>query len=256
MAMKTRHLAIHTILAISLLLLASCTCAKAALEWEYREYKTEATPYDEEVFARFPFKNTGGTTVTITSVKAVCGCTTAKLDKTTYQPGESGEIAARFKIGVRMGTQRSPITVQTDDPSQKKLGLYVVTEIPVVAKPKPSFAYWKKGEPLEAKELPIETDPRFPLTELKAVAMNGGVAVTVVPDGANYRVRMQPTTPGRTVAGLVQMEAVLKDGGSKRQNLYVRVDGDTAEPLPPGPNGKTAAEMDAPDPDYDPAIHK
>lgn len=41
---------------------------------------------------RFAFTNRGPEAVTIQRLEAICGCMTPRLDKTTYQPGESGSF--------------------------------------------------------------------------------------------------------------------------------------------------------------------
>lgn len=83
---------------------------------------------DTQVAHSFPFTINGNARITITDIKTSCGCTTAKLDKTTYAPGESGNITATFIIGDRTGEQTkhirvhwrpAPGTVQADSEPQR-----------------------------------------------------------------------------------------------------------------------------------------
>src|SRR5437870_5813393 len=59
--------------------------AHAGLQWEKKELEFRADASAGEVKAEFNFTNTGDGPVTIESVQSSCGCTTAVLDKKTYQ---------------------------------------------------------------------------------------------------------------------------------------------------------------------------
>jgi len=50
----------------------------------------EAAPDQDEAVASFGLVNSGRTPVTIESVTTCCGCTTAELERTVYEPGERG----------------------------------------------------------------------------------------------------------------------------------------------------------------------
>ncbi|NNM25478.1 MAG: DUF1573 domain-containing protein [Phycisphaerales bacterium] len=67
-------------------------------------------PETETRTARLTFANTGGSPLEIQEVKTSCGCTAASLDKETYAPGESGEIAVTFDPSAP-GTQRQYVNV-------------------------------------------------------------------------------------------------------------------------------------------------
>src|SRR3954468_5493775 len=102
-----------TLAAVALLTAAGTACA--GLDWTKPVQDFQATPDKPSVEARFAFKNTGATPVTITSLKTTCGCTTARLDKRTYQPGEQGEIVAVYKFPFQKGALRKLVLVTTDD---------------------------------------------------------------------------------------------------------------------------------------------
>jgi len=76
---------------------------------------------NETVTLVYEFKNTGDTDVIIRNVRTSCGCTTSKLDKKLYAPGESGEIIAEFDSKNRAGLQRKTITVSTTEGDQTKI---------------------------------------------------------------------------------------------------------------------------------------
>jgi len=63
----------------------------------------------------FPFKNVSGKTITVSSVKATCGCTAADLQKKVFAPGEGDVIKGTFNSKGRTGSQHKAITVTTDE---------------------------------------------------------------------------------------------------------------------------------------------
>ena len=96
----------------------------------------------EEVVAVFPFTNTGEKTITITAVKTDCGCTTATLAKTTYAPGEAGEIRTVFAIGNRIGLEVKAIHVTTSDAPEQPVELKLEVTIPALLTLSPRMVWW------------------------------------------------------------------------------------------------------------------
>jgi hypothetical protein len=82
----------------------------------------------KEQVTTFKFTNTGDTTLVVDQIKPSCGCTTTKLDKLTYEPGEGNEIEVHFKAkGV--GRQTKRISVQSNDPRQPVVQLSISADI-------------------------------------------------------------------------------------------------------------------------------
>ena len=75
----------------------------AGLAWDDQSIGLSAASDARDATAVFPFKNTGESPITILSTKTSCGCTTATLSQTTFQPGESGQIDVVFAFGERIG---------------------------------------------------------------------------------------------------------------------------------------------------------
>ena len=73
--------------------------AQAKLEFEKTTAELKAKPSDEKLPVTFKFKNTGKEPVEISEIKSGCSCLKAETDKTTYAPGESGQVDVVFKIG-------------------------------------------------------------------------------------------------------------------------------------------------------------
>ena len=131
---------------IALCLTCSVT-AHAQLSWSTRSLERQATPADEQVVVEYPFVNPTDHPITITSLHTSCGCTTAALDKKTYQPQEKGGITATFTIGEREGEQNKSIVVQTDDPAESTVILRLKVRVPVRWEMSSRFLYWKAKEP-------------------------------------------------------------------------------------------------------------
>lgn len=196
----------------------------AGLEWKDRALQFKPTPFDKEVVAHFDFKNTGLRPVTVKDVRIACSCMRVEMDKTTFAAGERGTLTAIFTIGHRMGSERRPITVETDDPEQPKTALYLLAEIPSVMTLKPAFLFWREGEELSPKSVLVETGAEFPVERIEALSKDGRLDVKVepLPEGKSYRVTVQPKAD-RMTATILQIDAILPGAQRKSANAYVRV---------------------------------
>ena len=91
--------------------------------------------------------------MTIKSVKSGCGCTTAKLEKRTYQPGDDGVIVLTFTFGNKVGKQRNHAIVRTDDAKAPSTVLAMQVLIPEILRFTPAKLMWKGDEPRVAKTI-------------------------------------------------------------------------------------------------------
>ena len=137
-----------------LLFLFLSNFAFGLVSWETTQVTQKISPLAKSAEAVFRFENIGGEPVTITEIKSSCGCTTAALDKKTYEPGESGEIVASLNVGSRQGMQRKSIRVKTDD--GETTTLMMRTLIPTVLDIKPGFVFWKQGEDPDMKSIDLK----------------------------------------------------------------------------------------------------
>ncbi len=89
---------------------------------------------EEDGFAEhtFNFVNTSDVPVTITQVKASCGCTTPGWTKEEVLPGDSGMVKARYNARNRPGRFRKSLRITTTDASSNQT-LYIMG----IVKPKP-----------------------------------------------------------------------------------------------------------------------
>ncbi len=85
----------------------------------------------------FVVTNVGDETLTISSIRTSCGCTTAALAKRDLAPGESVNVDATVSTAGFRGTETRMITVTTNDPINTTATLQIVVTVsdaaPVVA---------------------------------------------------------------------------------------------------------------------------
>lgn len=74
---------------------------------------------------KFIIANSGGDLLKITDVRATCGCTAAKPEKSELKPGESTSILVSFNSAGRLGVQQKFVYVTTNDPSNKEVKLKI-----------------------------------------------------------------------------------------------------------------------------------
>ncbi|MDX1909247.1 MAG: DUF1573 domain-containing protein [Bacteroidia bacterium] len=75
-------------------------------KYQFGQVKTGST-----VTHRFTFVNTGAAPLTLTRVKASCGCTTPMYSKEAIQPGKEGFIDVSFNTTGKSGMQTKTVTV-------------------------------------------------------------------------------------------------------------------------------------------------
>ncbi|MCF6284646.1 MAG: DUF1573 domain-containing protein [Candidatus Hydrogenedentes bacterium] len=70
----------------------------------------------QKVLHDFVLKNVGDEPLEISNVKTSCGCTVAKLENKTLEPGEETKISATLNLKGKQGNQSKKITVFSNDP--------------------------------------------------------------------------------------------------------------------------------------------
>ncbi len=85
------------------------------------EYDWGEVPRGDHVKYDFVVSNVGGDLLKIKDVRASCGCTAAKPEKSDLAPGESTNINVDFNSTGRSGRQTKYITVKTNDPEKPEI---------------------------------------------------------------------------------------------------------------------------------------
>ncbi len=151
--------ALSALLAIGLVA-AGCGSLHAGLKWTTTTIEPEVTSSSvaaETIEAVFDFTVEGDAPVRILKTESDCGCTTARLEKDIYQPGEKGRVVALFSPGQRRGTHEKHVLVfASDKTSPHKLKLTVA--IPELYNLSQRLLVWEKGAAMETKQVDIRIE--------------------------------------------------------------------------------------------------
>jgi len=179
--------------AVATLAIAAALPAFAALKWESLEAAVKVRANDSVAHASYSFVNTGDRPITISDVHAGCGCTVPHLDKSTYAPGERGELRVDFHPGNREGLYRATVTVASDDATTTTLQF--VADIEAIVSFDTRFVYWKGAEARTPKRmrLTIAEGQTASLAEVKSSNPKFAVAFSPVGDtGREFDIVVTP----------------------------------------------------------------
>lgn len=90
--------------------------APPMLFFEHRVHNFQKVQPYETLRKRFSFKNIGQDTLRIRQIRTFCDCLQAKTRRSTYAPGETGELQAILRTRSRPGHQKERIEVHSNDP--------------------------------------------------------------------------------------------------------------------------------------------
>jgi hypothetical protein len=98
--------------------------------YEYGTIKEEDGPQ----LAVFTFTNTGNEPLTLTSVRASCGCTASNYTREAIAPGAKGTVEATYNPANRPGQFAKSVSVTSNDPNQSTIVLTIKGD--VIPRPK------------------------------------------------------------------------------------------------------------------------
>lgn len=101
-----------TMLALTLALMSFSVVTTSPILWKSEQIDLGEIPQNVPKSIDFEFTNTGNTPVTITNVKASCGCTATDYTKTIIQSGETAKVTATYNAAVK-GVFTKTVTVAT-----------------------------------------------------------------------------------------------------------------------------------------------
>jgi hypothetical protein len=205
------------------MILAGISPAHGELLWENSVQEFERSPSDGAVEAHYGFKNIGSTPVTIARINSSCGCTVAETAKKTYQPGESGQITARFSFGNREGLQRKVITVGLDDGTEKQLALNVSILEPLTVRP--GFLLWRAGESPTPKTVQLTAAKGIPLKIRSVKSSSPRVNAELYPkaDASGYTVAVAPVDTAEELSTVITIQTDYPTEAPKSYSVHVRV---------------------------------
>lgn len=75
------------------------------------------------------FRNAGDGPLQMSPIRCSCGCTAAKLAKTVFAPGESGEVVIHFDPKGKSGEQSKTCTLKSNDPAQPSMTIQITCDV-------------------------------------------------------------------------------------------------------------------------------
>jgi rhodanese-related sulfurtransferase len=206
-------------------ILTSLELNKTHLLWSTRIHEFQADFGDERIIADYEFANTGQKSVEITSVSTSCGCTTVKLDKVIYEPGEKGKITAIFNFNDRIGLQSELIKVETMEPEEQTIFLELRVMIPESLQIKPRFLYWNADEKIHSKsiELSIPADSNTQILGVETDTDSFHVQMNMDESSGNFIIQVNPISDTDSIFGKLFVSASTKQGKKCSFTVYLRV---------------------------------
>ena len=197
---------------------------RAELKWTQPFQSFHRTPDDGHLETKFIFRNEGKAPVTIRKVRTSCGCTSAKLGKENYGPGEQGEISVRFTFGDRKGPHRKIITVLTDDkPEPTELSLQVWIHEPLTIAP--ALVFWKTGDANVAKIVQLSTEAGTPVRVKNVASSNPRLAAKLetIKAGERYAVSVTPADTTKKESAEITVETDFPADQPRSYTIHARI---------------------------------
>ena len=166
----------------------------------------------------FRFINSGVSPLVIEQVKAGCGCTTPALEKKVFAPGESSEIAVRFKPRGG-GRQTKRITVFTNDPAQPTVTLSIKADITPFLTATPKMVRFQNARTGTGQQAVVQLEAVDPDFSIRRAYLTGLAAryfsaqVLPRPEGIttgprNVLVSLSPEAPWGTQYATLNLDVV------------------------------------------------
>lgn len=207
------------------------------LEIEQVKHDFGTIPDTEQVSVQFPFRNTGTGRLIITNIRSTCGCTVPRLDKTEYEPGESGEITVNFDPTNRTGTQHRTVTVFSNDPQRPSTELVIDAFVRKLVEITPPMLRMGNVPFGESHSLLVDVTLRDPAMELVDAKISRGEGLSLdrlpaetieeqgeVATRETLMLHLSETTPIGPIQGAVTL--TLQDGSGKQSVQTVAVLGE------------------------------
>src|SRR4051812_10534900 len=189
---------------LPLALIGPIRFANAQLEWATSEVERTVPRGAKEVVAEFSFENKGPATVKINSVQSGCGCTIAKVDQLSYEPGQAGTVRVTMRVPDQPGTKRTSITVRSSDPVRPTVALTVAVNVPEILKISRAELVWP------------EVGDRGERFVTLAAANLETVMVSAACEGTQFTTRLECASPGREYVLIVSPSADAAPGATSR----------------------------------------
>lgn len=206
-------------------LLALPSLARAELKWEKTVQQFQRVPEDKVIEARYTFRNAGSAPVTIKSLRSSCGCTTAKLDKKTYEPGETGDVTLRFTFGDRKGNYLKGVTVTTDEKDVEPVVLKLFVDIHDPVTVAPALVFWRTGEAVTAKSVQLTADANQKVRVKSVTSSNPSFTATLqtMQAGSQYAVAITPAGTAQKGTAEITVQTDFPADAPHAYTIYARI---------------------------------
>ena len=197
---------------------------RAELVWEKSAQTFHRAPGDGHLETKYVFRNGGKTPVTIRKVRTSCGCTSAKLAKNTFDPGEQGEITVKFTFGDRTGPHRKIIVVDTDEkPDSAQLSLLVWIHEPLTIAP--ALVFWKTGEAAAAKTVQLTAEGGTQVRVKSVASSNPRLAAKLetIKAGSEYAVSVTPADTSAKESAEITVETDFPADQPRSYTIHARI---------------------------------
>ncbi len=115
------------------------TQIQSQLKWEKDTHEFGTIEQGKPVSYEFTFTNTTNKDVTLTNVKASCGCTATNYTKTAIKPGERGTVTATYNAAAGGAFHKTVTVMTSEENSAPKIitikGTVKVNEVPASVTP-------------------------------------------------------------------------------------------------------------------------
>ncbi len=184
--------------------------------------------------AKFTVENRGTEDLVILDVRATCGCTTVELteEEKTIAPAQSQTIEVIFDSTGRVGLQRKPVVLTTNDPRNVRIPLTLVAQVRTLFEILPTglihLRSVQRGDELGPYDV-LPTDKGAALEELKIDVSPSLLEVRREPitdEVGGTGVRLFFTVPDEIELGIVNGRVLLTGRvGDETATLPMRVTG-------------------------------
>ena len=109
------------------------------LKWEKETHEFGTIEQGKPVSYEFTFTNTTNKDITLTNVKASCGCTATNYTKTAVKPGEKGIVTATYNAAAGGAFHKTVTVMTSEENSAPKIitikGTVKANEVPAAVAP-------------------------------------------------------------------------------------------------------------------------
>ncbi|MDD2706830.1 MAG: DUF1573 domain-containing protein [Verrucomicrobiae bacterium] len=188
--------------------LACCPLLHAQLKWDRQFLEFNPGVLDTNVTARFAFQNAGNYPITLIRVQSSCNCAQIRQERKTYQPGETGEIAAVFNFGIRTGPIRHDVVASTDDKSQPIARLAFKVNIPELIRISPPFVCWRPGDAATPKNISVNVvhSNAIHVTKILSNHPQLPARLKTITEGREYVIEITPSSLDKPIISTLRIE--------------------------------------------------